>query len=168
VESLHRRFRTSHNRSAPERSFSSKLSRDERGFTIIELLLVILVIGILSAIAIPSFLSSKGKALDVQAKELVRTAETTAETVAAGNSGNYEKVTAGELNKEEPSIRILASTGQAYLSGASASKTGYSLTVTATDGNEFTISKNATGDVTRQCVSTVLKNGCGGSETSSW
>ena len=66
-------------------------SSDEGGFTLIELLVVILIIGILAAIAIPSFLSQKSKATASQAKELARTAETTAETYATDNNGSYAK-----------------------------------------------------------------------------
>src|SRR3978361_1982092 len=54
----------------------------EGGFTLIELLVVILIIGILAAIAIPSFLNQKGKANDASANELARTAQTQDEPYA--------------------------------------------------------------------------------------
>ena len=73
-------------------------SSDEGGFTLIELLVVILIIGILAAIAIPSFLSQKSKATDASAKELARTAQTTAETYATDHGGNYAGVTIGEAH----------------------------------------------------------------------
>src|SRR5271168_3823379 len=79
-------------------------SQDEGGFTLIELLVVILIIGILAAIAIPSFLSQKSKATDSQAKELARTAETTAETIATDYGGKYGEVTLTKLHEYEPSI----------------------------------------------------------------
>ena len=62
----------------------------EKGFTLIELLVVILIIGILAAIAIPSFLNQKGKANDASAKELARTAQTTMETYATDHNGELQ------------------------------------------------------------------------------
>ena len=76
---------------------ASRDVRDENGFTLIELLVVILIIGILAAIAIPSFLNQKGKAYDAAAKEMARTAQTTAETYATDHNGEYT-----ELNGEGP------------------------------------------------------------------
>ncbi|MEG3989222.1 type IV pilin-like G/H family protein [Microcoleus sp. S28C3] len=45
--------------------------REDQGFTLIELLVVIIIIGILSAIALPSFLSQANKAKQTEAKQYV-------------------------------------------------------------------------------------------------
>ena len=68
-------------------------TRGERGFTLVELLVVILIIGVLAAIAIPSFLSQKSKATDSAGKAPAHAAQTAAETYATDHSGNYQGMT---------------------------------------------------------------------------
>jgi prepilin-type N-terminal cleavage/methylation domain-containing protein len=142
--------------------------RSNDGFSLIELLVVCLVIGILCAIAIPLFISQQAKAQDSQAKEMVRTAETTAESIATEHDGIYTQVSAESLHEGEPSVRVEPSATEAYLSAASATKDSYSVTVKATDGDELTISRDEGGHITRSCSSPVLKSGCSEGESGSW
>jgi type II secretion system protein G len=59
--------------------------RDSKGFTLIELLIVVVIIGILAAIAIPQFASTKEKAFDATAKSDIRNAMAAEEAYYADN-----------------------------------------------------------------------------------
>jgi cytoskeletal protein RodZ len=96
---------------------------------------------------------AKARASDASAKELARTAETTAETIAVDNNGSYASVTPTKLQEVEQSITLEEVNGSAYLSAAKGEASGYTVTTTAGEGSghTFAITKNAEGGVTRTC-----------------
>jgi type IV pilus assembly protein PilA len=63
--------------------------KDERGFTLIELLVVVLIIGILAAVALPTFLGQRDKGFDSDAKSNARNIQTLVEGCGVENAGNY-------------------------------------------------------------------------------
>jgi type IV pilus assembly protein PilA len=124
----------------------SRLKADE-GFTLVELLVVILIIGILAAVAMGAFLSQRGKAQDANAKASVSTAAKALETWATDHGG-YAGATAAELVAVEPSLS--SARGLAVVTTA----TTFTVSVDSVgQGGSFTIERRPTGELVHGCTS---------------
>jgi type IV pilus assembly protein PilA len=123
----------------------SRLAADD-GFTLVEILVVILIIGILAAIALPIFLNQSNKAQDTAAKTAVATA---AKAMEAWNSdhASYAGATTADLVKIEPSLA--AARGLSVTSTADA----YTVKVdSAGEGGTFSLARADDGSVLRDCT----------------
>jgi type IV pilus assembly protein PilA len=131
----------------------------EQGFTLIELLVVILIIGILAAIAIPSFLNQKNKGNDAEAKSAAVTSAEAMETCATDNNGQYTNCNKSALLIVEPTLND----SQARMTVTN-NQSDYAITVESTRSTAvtFTYTKNASGTTGRTCTVTgsVDRGGC--------
>jgi type IV pilus assembly protein PilA len=114
---------------------------------------VVIIIGLLAAIAIPAFMGQRDKANDAVAKSLVRNAATAVESAfvdtQAYNATNFDQA----IEAIEPNIEVVTS-GAANASDdtvlyTSSSADSYVISSTSNSGAVYTLTKAADGTVTR-------------------
>lgn len=116
---------------------------DQRGFTLLEILIVMLLIGVLAAIALPAFLGHRDKGEDASAKSDARNAVSQVESCYAEH---------GDYRRCEDADSAMSGAGLAPgVTVSSSSATTYAVARTSASGITFSIAKAPDGEITREC-----------------
>jgi type IV pilus assembly protein PilA len=127
-------------------SLRKRLARSEEGFTLIELMVVVLIIAILLAIAIPTFLGARSRAQDRAAQSNLRNALTTEKTYYTDNQAyTVDDAAGGDLNSIEPNLLFDTTNADATagITVTQADTSSVCMTRTSASGKVFSLFESA-------------------------
>jgi type IV pilus assembly protein PilA len=130
---------------------------------------VMLIIGLLAAIAIPAFFNQRNKANDASAKEAVRSTQTAIETFSTDNGGSYANADVTKLQAIEATVPALCGTAtgtQCTAAITPSGTTGYTVSIRSKTGNTYSITR-AGGTFSYPCSKLTTSADAGGCTTAS-
>jgi type IV pilus assembly protein PilA len=147
----------------------SHRTRDEGGFTLIEILFVILIIGILAAIALPAFLGQQEKGKDAEAKSNARNLMSQVESCYTPKEDYRQCATEVDLGGN---LGIPYGSGPGEAEVADAQRDSFTITAvsrasTGGQNDTFSIVHDATGVTAHSCTAGAGANG-GGCRNGTW
>ena len=126
---------------------SERPIRDQRGFTLIELLIVILLITVLAAIALPMFTGKRATAEAAEAKSAARNLMTHVDSCFVPGEDFRRCSTKAELEAND--VDWGAGPGQVRVTDTT--RNSYELEAVARNGETFTIARSTGGQYDRMC-----------------
>ena len=127
---------------------ATRLLKEERGLSLIELLVVLIIIGILAAIVIAAFANQQNKAHDADAKVHARSALTAMESYFLEHK-SYAGATPTELEQEQTSLK---GANNLTVTIATANEFEVKTSSTSTEPVDFKVHRMPTGTIQRTCT----------------